>query len=65
MGLQPNYPLFYLLLIISTFAFTALGLFLSSFFDTISKAFGLLYFLMIVLMVPAFSYYIPSFDRYG
>ena len=62
MGLQPNYPLFYLLLIISTFAFTALGLFLSSFFDTISKAFGLLYFLMIVLMVPAFSYYIPSFD---
>ena len=62
MGVQPNYPLFYLLLIISTFAFTAFGLFLSSFFDTISKAFGVLYFTMIALMIPAFSYYIPSFD---
>jgi len=59
---QPNYPLFYLLLIISTFSFAALGLFISSFYDTISKAFGVLYFFMIAMMVPAFSYFIPSFD---
>ena len=62
MGLQPNYPLFYLFLLISSFAFSSLGLILSSFFDTISKAFGILYFFMIILMVPAFSYFIPSFD---
>ncbi|MBI9107438.1 MAG: ABC transporter permease [Spirochaetales bacterium] len=62
MGLQPNYFLFYLLLIISTFAFASLGLFISSFFDTISKAFGALYIIMIAMMIPAFSYYIPSFD---
>ncbi len=61
-GTQPNYLLFYLLLLISTFAFAALGLLISSFFDTISKAFGVLYFFMIALMIPAFSYYIPGFD---
>ncbi len=62
LGTQPNYLLFYLLLLISTFAFAALGLLISSFFDTISKAFGVLYFFMIALMIPAFSYYIPGFD---
>jgi hypothetical protein len=62
MRLQPNYLLFYLMLIISTFAFASLGLFISSFFDNISKAFGILYAIMIAMMIPAFSYYIPSFD---
>lgn len=62
LGTQPNYFLFYLLLLISTFAFASLGLLVASFFDTISKAFGVLYFFMIALMIPAFSYYIPSFD---
>ena len=40
----------------------SLGLLVASFFDTIAKAFGVMYGIMIVLMVPAFSYYIPSFD---
>lgn len=62
MKLQPNYPLFYLLLIVSTFAFASLGLLVSSFYDSISKAFGALYAIMIAMMVPAFSYFIPSFD---
>ncbi len=62
MGTQPDYPLFYLLLLISTFSFAALGLLIASFFDTMSKAFGLLYFFMIALMIPAFSYFIPGFD---
>ncbi|MFC1976655.1 ABC transporter permease [Chloroflexota bacterium] len=62
MGGQPNYLLFYLFLIISTFAIASLGLFVASFFDTIAKAFGVMYGIMIALMIPAFSYYIPSFD---
>ncbi len=62
MGLQANYPLFYLYLIISTFAFSSLGLLVASYFDSISKAFGVLYSIMIALMIPALSYYIPSFD---
>jgi len=62
LGTQPNYLLFYLLLIISTFTFASFGLLIASFYDNISKAFGILYIFMIAMMIPAFSYYIPSFD---
>jgi len=62
MGLQPNYLLFYVLLWISTFAFAALGLFIASFFDNMTKAFGVLFGGMMVMMLPALSYFIPSFD---
>jgi hypothetical protein len=62
MGGQPNYLLFYIFLLITTFAMASLGLFISSFFDTIAKAFGVMYATMVLLMVPVFSYYIPSFN---
>jgi len=62
MGGQPNYLLFYIFLIITTFAIASLGLLVASFFDSIAKAFGVMYAIMISLMIPAFSYYIPSFD---
>ncbi len=62
MRLKPNYLLFYMFLMIITYAFAALGLLVASFFDSISKAFGVLYLTMIALMLPAFSYYISSFD---
>jgi hypothetical protein len=62
MGGQPNYLLFYIFLIITTFAIASLGLLVASFFDNISKAFGVMYAIMISLMIPAFSYFIPSFD---
>ncbi len=62
MGGQPNYLLFYLFLLVTTFALASLGLFVASFFDAIAKAFGVMYGIMITLMIPAFSYYIPSFD---
>jgi len=62
MGGQPNYLLFYIFLIITTFSVASLGLLVASFFDSISKAFGVMYAIMISLMIPAFSYYIPSFD---
>ncbi|MFC1929518.1 ABC transporter permease [Chloroflexota bacterium] len=62
MGGQPNYLLFYVFLVITTFAMASVGLLIASFFDTIAKAFGAMYAFMIVLMLPAFSYYVPSFD---
>ncbi|MFC1993146.1 ABC transporter permease [Chloroflexota bacterium] len=62
MGGQPNYLLFYPFLLITTFAMASLGLLVASFFDSIAKAFGVMYGIMIALMIPAFSYYIPSFD---
>jgi len=62
MGGKPNYLLFYIFLIITTFAMASLGLLVASFFDNISKSFGAMYAIMVALIVPAFSYYIPSFD---
>ena len=64
MGVGPDYLLLYVFLIITSFGFSCMGLLLSSFFNSISGAFGALYVLMIALMLPAFSYYIPSFDPY-
>ncbi|MFC1873657.1 ABC transporter permease [Chloroflexota bacterium] len=62
MGGQPNYLLFYILLLVTTFAIAAFGLFVSSFFDSIAKSFGVMYAVIIALIIPVFSYYIPSFD---
>jgi hypothetical protein len=62
MGFKPNYPFLYLYLIVSTFTFAELGLLVAGFYDSFDKAFGALYLVMVVLMVPAFSYLIPSFD---
>ena len=62
MGGQPNYFLFYPFLMVTTFAIASLGLLVASFFDNISKSFGVMYVIMIILMIPAFSYYIPGFD---
>ncbi|MBU1080954.1 MAG: ABC transporter permease, partial [Spirochaetes bacterium] len=62
MGLKPNYLLFYPFLLATTFAFAAIGLLVASFFDSMSKSFGVLYLLMIAFMLPGFSYFIGSFD---
>ena len=62
MGTQPNYLLFYPFLLVTTFSIASLGLLVASFFNNISKSFGIMYVVMVILMIPAFSYYIPSFD---
>ena len=62
MGLQPSYGLFYLLLIAASFLFTSLGLVVASCFPSMGKAFGSLYLLMILLMLPMIPYYAGSFD---
>ncbi len=62
MGGKPGYLLMYLLLIISSFAFASLGLLAASFFETMTKSFGILFALMLAMLVPALSYTIPGFD---
>lgn len=52
-----------IILIIALNAFgSALGLFISSFFDTMTKAMGWLYLSIIVLAFAAVSYYMPAFS---
>lgn len=62
MGLQPNYPLMLVFLLTTGFAASALGLALTSYYDNIAQAFGTLYFLIILLMLPNIAYFIPSWN---
>ena len=62
MGARVNYLLVILLLIPTGFFASVLGLLLAGYFDDMVKSFGVMYLLMISMMLPAFSYYIPSWD---
>ena len=61
-GFNVNY-LHLIMLLIATNAFgTALGLFISSFFDTMTKAMGWLYMSIVILAFASISYYMPAFS---
>lgn len=61
-GFNVNY-LYLLGLIVAFNTFgSALGLFISSFFNTMVKAMGVMYVFIMVMMLPAISYLMPSFN---
>jgi len=62
MGLRAHYPLLLVFLLTTGFFASALGLLLTSFYDNITQAFGMLYVLVIGLMLPNIAYFIPSWD---
>jgi hypothetical protein len=62
MGGQPNYPLMLVFLLTTGFAASALGLVLTSFYENIQQAFGMLYTLVIALMLPNIAYFIPTWN---
>ncbi len=52
-----------IMLVVATNAFgSALGLFIASFFDSLSKAMGCLYLAIVILGLSTASYYLPSFS---
>ena len=61
-GLKANYLHLIVLLIACNGFGSALGLFIASFFDTMTKAMGWLYMSVIVLAFAAVSYYMPAFS---
>lgn len=61
-GSKPNYLLLILLLIATNAFGTAVGLFIASFYDSIIKAFGAIYIVIIILGFVTVSYYMPSFS---
>ncbi len=62
MGAQPNYLLFIpAAALVSVFSCT-LGLWLASFFEDLKSAFGVLFLLMAVMMLPAMSFILPGFS---
>ena len=62
MGFRINYGLILLLLLTTGFFASTLGLLIASFYDNMMKAFGLIYFLFFILMVPGIGYFIPGWD---
>jgi hypothetical protein len=64
MGGRPNYLLMLVLLITSGFFFSSIGLLISGFYDTMTKAFNAIYLVMIAVMIPAIAYFIPSWEPF-
>lgn len=62
MGTQPAYWAMLILLVTSAFFSSSLGLLISSFFDDMSKAFGVIFVVMMLFMLPAIAYFIPSWN---
>ncbi len=62
MGLQPNYPAMLLFLVTSSFFAASLGLYLTSFYKDIIEAFGVMYILIVIMIMPNISYFTPGWD---
>jgi ABC-2 type transport system permease protein len=62
MGFQPNYPALLLFIIASGFFAASLGLFLTSYYDDIVEAFGVMYIVIMIMIMPNISYFTPSWD---
>lgn len=62
MGMQPNYPAMLIFIVTSGFFAASLGLFLSSYYKDITQAFGALYIVIVIMMMPNISYFTPSWD---
>jgi len=64
MGFRINYGLLILLLFTTGFFASTLGLLIASFYDNITKAFGVVYLVIIIMMVPTIAYFIPGWDPF-
>ena len=64
MGFRINYGLLLLLLLTTGFFASSLGLLIASFYNDLMKAFGVVYLLIIILMVPSIAYFIPGWDPF-
>lgn len=62
MGVRINYALVLLLLLTSGFFSSVLGLLIASFYKDITKAFGTIFFILILMVVPAISYFLPGWN---
>lgn len=62
MGTQPNYFALVVLLMTSAFFASSVGLLISSYFDNMTQAFGVIYGVMMLFMLPAIAYFIPSWS---
>lgn len=62
MGFQPNYLAMILFLIASGFFAASLGLIITSYYKNIIDAFGVMYIVIVIMIMPNISYFTPSWD---
>lgn len=62
MGAKANYALVLPLLLSSGFFSSVVGLLLASFYRDIAKAFGIILLLLLVMILPGISYYMPGWN---
>ncbi len=62
LGMLPVYWAILLLLVTSAFFASAIGLIISTYYDSMTQAFGMIYVLMIVMILPSIAYFIPSWE---
>lgn len=62
MGLQPNYLMMILFLITSGFFVTAIGLVVTSYYKNMLQAFGAIYMIVVVMLLPNIAYYMPGWN---
>ncbi len=64
MGGRPDYPLMLLFLITTGFFASSVGLLIAGFFKSMTKSFSAIFVIMIVMMIPAIAYFIPSWEPF-
>ena len=64
MGFRINYGLLLLLLLTTGFFASSLGLLIASFYNNLTKAFGIVYLIIILMMIPSIAYFIPGWDPF-
>ena len=64
MGWRPNYPLMLVLLITTGFFASSVGLLLSGVLKSMQKSFSAIFLAMILMMIPAIAYFIPSWEPF-
>lgn len=62
MGLQANYLLLLMFLVTTGFFAASLGLLISSFFNDIIEAFGVMYLVIMIMILPNIAYFAPTWD---
>lgn len=62
LGGLPVYWAILILLITSAFFASAIGLIISTYYESMTQAFGVIYILMVVMLLPSIAYFIPSWE---
>ncbi len=62
MGANANYPLIILLVLATAFAFSSLGLVVTTYYRDMMQSFGVFFIIIVVMILPNISYFAPSWE---